>query len=192
MSGVSDMCYEEAKKWRGRRILMVISGFLFCAPWAAAEVVEQSVYRRVDEHGVVSFTDFPVPGGERLHMEPVPAGPSPADASQRLIDQQLAVAKALEDSRLARQAAQTQRLAALAASRPQTIYYEVPRQTSYAGGYYRYRNPRYGHHPGRPGYRPGRPHHPVTPPHRPGNPGRPTAGGEGGRRISAPMWMGNR
>lgn len=128
----------------------------------------QEVFKTVNEDGVASFTDFPVPGAERLDVEPIAADPASAEASNRLIEQQLEVAKSLEESRLARHRAETERRAALAASQPQTIYYPVERDTGYWGW------PRYGYRPGhRPPWRPG-----VRPPYRPGYPAHPIAPGQ--------------
>ena len=156
--------------------------------WIAAAVLTlalptalsaEQVYRSVDEHGVASFTDYPVPGAQEIALDPVPANAERARASAAMIEQQLEVAKALEDSRLARRKAETEREAVRAASQPQTIYYPVERDT---GGYwgwpgYGYRPPHRPGHPGvRPPYRPGHPgvrppFKPVVPPNRPVAPG---------------------
>ena len=123
----------------------------------------EQVYRTVDEQGVASFTDYPVPGAEEIAVDPVPANADRAKASAAMIEQQLEVAKALEDSRLARRRAETERAAVRAASQPQTIYYPVERNT---GGYWGW--PGYGYRP-RP---PHRPEHPIArPPYQPGHPG---------------------
>jgi len=148
----------------------------------------EEIYRTVSADGVASFTDFPVPGAEVLEVDPVPANAQRAEDSARLIEQQLEVAKALEESRLARRKAETDRQAALAASQPQTIYYPVERDTGYWGW------PGYGFRPGA-GHRPGRPG--VRPPYRPGYPSQPIAPGPGkpGHRpggsptLSKPMPM---
>ncbi len=181
---------------RARSVAWLLTA-LYLVSAVAVPAAAEEVYRAVDEEGVVSFSDFPVPGAERLEVETVPANEDSAAASQALIEQQLAVAKALEESRLARRRVETERLQALAAREPQTIYYPVERST-YWGGYWRrpgygYRPRRPGYRPGHPGYRPGRPG--VGPPaYRPGHPGygvghgRP-GGGHGGRQptISKPF-----
>jgi hypothetical protein len=143
----------------------------------ASPASAQEVFKTVNEDGVVSFTDFAVPGAERLDIEPIAADPEGAEASSRLIEQQLEVAKSLieqqlevakslEESRLARRRAETERRVALAASQPQTIYYPVERDTGFWGW------PGYGYRPGRPPWRPG-----VRPPYRPGYPAHPIAPG---------------
>ncbi len=152
-----------------RKMHGAIHSTFFCLLLAcAAPALGQDVYRVVDADGVASFSDFPVDGAERVHVQTTGVSSDAASASEQLIRQQLEVAKALEESRLARQEAQTRRLQALAASRPQTVYYEVPRQTVY-GGYWRPWRPGHGYRPGygyRPGNRPGYGH-------RPGRPGKP-------------------
>jgi hypothetical protein len=134
---------------------------VFITLMATSALAAEQVYRSVDEDGVASFTDYPVPGAEPIDVNPVPANADRAKASAAMIEQQLSVAKALEDSRLARRKAETERAAARAASQPQTIYYPVERNT---GGYWGW--PGYGYRP------PHRPEHPIArPPYRPGHPG---------------------
>jgi len=164
-------------------LLRLLALVLIMVPGAGAA---EEIYRSVSADGVASFTDFPVPGAEVLEVDPVPANAQRAQDSARLIEQQLEVAKALEQSRLARRKAETDRQAALAASQPQTIYYPVERDTGYWGW------PGYGFRPGV-GHRPGHPG--VRPPYRPGYPSQPIAPGHGkpGHRpggrpsISKPM-----
>jgi hypothetical protein len=131
----------------------------------------QEVYISTDDQGVASFTDFPVPGAQVVVLETIPADPEQALTSQEMIDQQLAVAKSLEESRLAREKAYTERLEALAAGRPQTYYYPVERDITYWGV------PGYGYWPGNPGrppWRPGyRPPGLRPPHHRPPGPSQP-------------------
>lgn len=153
---------------------------LACLP---ATGVAEEIYRTISEDGVASFTDFPVPGAQVLDVDPVPANAERAEDSARLIEQQLEVANALQESRLARRKAETDRQAALAASQPQTIYYPVERNTGYWG------SPGFGFRPGfghRPGHRPGRPG--INPPYRPGYPSQPIAPGHGkpGHRPGRP------
>ena len=152
-------------------ILLVLTG-------TTAMAAEQ-VFRSVDEDGVASFTDYPVPGAEEIAVDPVPANADRAKASAAMIEQQLEVAKALQDSRLARRKAETERAAVRAASQPQTIYYPVERNTGGFWGWpgYGYRPPHQPGHPGvRPPHRPERPNvrppfKPVVPPSRPVAPG---------------------
>lgn len=159
-------CLFTEPAWPG--LLLVLLAIM---PVAA---VAEEIYRTTSEDGVASFTDYPVPGAEVLSVDPVPANAQRAEDSTRLIAQQLEVANALEESRLARRKAETDRQAALAASQPQTVYYPVERDTGYWG------SPGYGFRPGyghRPGHRPGRPG--INPPYRPGYPSQPIAPGHG-------------
>ena len=78
----------------------------------AAPGLAQTVYRHVDENGVVSFSDVATEGAESLTLA---VSEPPEDAlsnQQALIEQQLSVAKALEESRLAREDARTRRIEA--------------------------------------------------------------------------------
>ena len=164
--------YRQSQKHRQKALMSRMSnGWLFALLLVlpcALSTNAQEVFKTVNEDGVASFTDFPVPGAERLDVEPIAADPAGAEASNRLIEQQLEVAKSLEESRLARHRAETERRAALAASQPQTIYYPVERDTGFWGW------PGYGYRPGRPPWRPG-----VRPPYRPGYPAHPIAPGHG-------------
>ena len=129
----------------------------------AAPLAAQEIFRTEDEHGVVSFSDVAAPGAEVLTFASAPVAADTFDRQQRIIDQQLAVAKALEESRLAREAARTERLRALANSRPPVVY--VQERTRYLGGFKRYLwHPGYPGHPGKPGVRPPHPVHPIEPP----------------------------
>jgi len=142
---------------------------------SAPVVLAEEVYMSTDADGVTSFTDYPVPGAETVELEPVVVNSEQVLASQEMINQQLAVAKALEESRLAREQAETERLKALAAMQPQTIFYPVERDVvywpypGYRPGHPGYRPP--GPRP--PGYRPPRPEHPIhpRPPEDPGSGG---------------------
>ena len=140
----------------------------FVASCCAASAYGQDVFRSTDEHGVVSFSDIETQGAERVTLALVQAPDQESSIAhqQAIIDQQLAVAKSLEDSRLARLDARTRRLEALAAAQPQTVYYREPDRIWYVGGYWN----RWGYgpgHPGKPGYpgvHPPRPVHPIAPP----------------------------
>jgi len=130
----------------------------------SGSALAQEIFRTQDENGVVGFSDVASTNAERLVITNPPV---PADAmanQQRIIDQQLAVAKVLEESRLAREDARTRRLEALAAAQPRTVYYREPERTRYVGGIYSrssYRHRRWGYGPGN-----GKPTHPgVRPPH---------------------------
>lgn len=134
----------------------------------APVVKAQTIYRSVDENGVVSFSDVETDGSRQMQVITPPVRESAQEEQRALIEQQLAVAKSLEESRLARDAARTRRLEAVAATQPKTVYYREDDQR-YLGGSWGWG---WGHRPGHPGYpiRPGRPPgpaHPIQPPLRP-------------------------
>lgn len=160
--------------------------------WASAAAAAQTVYRSVDENGVVSFSDVASNGAERLELSPVPVREDAQIEQQALIEQQLTVARSLEESRLAREEARTKRLQALAAAQPRTVYYREADQYRYPGGQWRYWDGGHGpwfphrpppHRPDWPGH-PGSPTQPIEPPpavHPPGRPVPfPTQNGPGG------------
>lgn len=138
---------------------------------AAGSASAQNVYRSVDENGVVTFSDVATEDAVRVEL-PAPVVRENALAEQRsLIEQQLEVAKALEASRLAREASRTERLEALAASRPDTTYYREEDQAGLQSGSWFFTSGFWnggrwpGNWPGhRPGHRPPRPEHPIEPP----------------------------
>ncbi len=136
----------------------VLTMLLVAAP---SMVRAQTIYRSVDENGVVSFSDVETDGAREMQVATAPVREN-AQAEQRtMIEQQLAMAKSLEESRLARDAARTKRLEALAAAQPRTVYYrEADRR--YVGGSWGW-----SHRPGYPGY-PGYPGHPIHPGKPPG------------------------
>ena len=131
--------------------------------FSAAPAVAQTVYRHVDENGVVSFSDVATEGAETLTLEVSAPREEAFTEQQALIDQQLAVAKALEESRLAREEARIRRLEAQANTQPQTVYYREADRTRYVGGRWGWGWPGYPSHPGHPGH-PGKPVHPIEPP----------------------------
>jgi hypothetical protein len=124
-------------------------------------VLGQTVYRHVDENGIVSFSDVETEGAETMTLEVSAPRERAFDEQQALIDQQLAAAKALEESRLAREDARIRRLEAQAKSQPKTVYYRDDDRRRYVGG--RWGWPGYPVHPGHPGH-PGKPVHPIEPP----------------------------
>jgi hypothetical protein len=126
------------------------------------EVLSQEIFRSEDANGLVSFSDVASEGAAVMHLALTPMASDALENQQRMIDQQLAVAKALEESRLARHEARTKRLQALAAVQPRAVYYR--QEDRYLGGYSSY-NPRWGFRPGwgKPGYPGVRPPHPGLP-----------------------------
>ncbi len=142
---------------RRHRTAFYFKSTLLALLFASTPTLAQTVYRHVDENGVVSFSDVETEGAETMTLE-VSAPPENAlDAQQALIEQQLTVARALEESRLAREEARIRRLEAQVRSQPQTVYYREDDRTRYVGGRWAW---------GWPGYpvRPGRPAHPIAPP----------------------------
>lgn len=114
--------------------------WLILASWAGSAVA-QEVYRTVSADGVVTFSDQASVGAERLVLPGVAgADKSALAAQQALIEQQLEVARVLEESRLAREDARIRRLEAQAAQQPQTVYYPVAQPSRYVGGLVSYRS----------------------------------------------------
>lgn len=143
----------------------------------------QEVYRTVAEDGSVSFSDVSSAGAQTLTLPSFAADEEALVRQRQVIEQQLLVAKALEESRLARVAARARRLDALAAMQAAAVRADQLREQEverprYVGGvlwrghwsgthgYWR------GRHPGHPGARPPYPSHPVAPPPA-GHPNRP-------------------
>ena len=157
----------------------ILAALLTCG-WLPVTVLGQEVFRSVDEHGVVTFSDVATDDAVRLQLPAAVVSEDARAEQQALIDQQLAVAKALEESRLAREAARTERLEALAAVEPRTVYYrEADRardagsgSVTWQGSYWRngyWPGHRPGHHPSWPGY-PAKPVQPIEPPPEPPTP----------------------
>ena len=160
-----------------RTILILIA--LAFSPVALGE--QATVYRTVDESGVVSFSDIPPDDGaptERLQID-APT-PSSTDEYVENLEAMRETTDRMAEDRRAREKhrAEMRELAARTeayeqSQQPQVIEYDNYLPT-YAGGYYR---PGHGHGrpPWRPGYRP-RPEQPIArPPQRPPNT-RPTQG----------------
>lgn len=133
---------------------------------AAAIAQAQTVYRSVDEDGVVSFSDTP-PAGEQAAEEleiDVPPPQDPQVYSQRLDDMRETTDRMAEDRRAReKHRAELRGIAARDAARPQSYQPDLVDQysTSWSGTGGYYYQP--GRPPWRPGYRP-KPEHPI---HRP-------------------------
>jgi hypothetical protein len=98
----------------------VWTGLAACAlaaPWAVGSARVQDVFVGLGEHGEMSFSDEASPGARRVSVTvPEPAAGA-VEETERRIEQTLRVAKALEQSRLAREEARArarQRPAAVA------------------------------------------------------------------------------
>lgn len=138
----------------------------------------REVFRTQDEDGVVSFSDVASPEAEVIVVTSAPVPENSIERQQRIIEQQLEVAKALEESRLAREASRIRRLEALAAARPQVIEAPPIRRTYVGGVGYWQTYPWHGPwKPGYPGWRPPRPSLPIEPP---------PEGHTGGGRLDPP------
>ena len=155
----------------------------------AAGAAAQEVYRSEDENGLVSFSDVATEGAVRLELPAVPERSGAAADQERMIEQQLAVAKALEESRLKREEARLRRLEAQAEAAPRTVYYREP-APRYVGvsSHSRYwgRWPGHGFKPGfgpKPGFPPHGPGYPGYPGHKPGHPSPPVGPSPGGSRT---------
>jgi len=135
--------------------------------WSPITAAAQEIFRTEGDNGVVSFSDIASDGAELIVLPSVVVAGDTFARQQQLIDQQLAVARALEQSRLAREAARTRRLEAIAAAAPRTVVYQQPERTRYVGGSFSYSHKRWGYrpgYPGHPGHRPPHPSHPIAPP----------------------------
>jgi len=142
------------------RAARLMSLVIFSLPAVAGA---QTVYRHVDENGVVSFSDVETDGAEVMDLEVAAVREGAMVEQREMIDQQLAVAKVLEESRLAREDARTRRLEALAAQ-PETVYYREEDRSRHVGGSWGYwGRPGWPNRPGHPGH-PGKPVHPIAPP----------------------------
>lgn len=109
--------------------IVILAG---AAPVSAAGS-SQEVYVSTGAHGETVFSDVARPGAERIVLETPPRQEDAMAEVQRRIEQTLAVANDLQDSRLAREAARAERrerAAARAAAQqpPQVVY-----QDRYAG-----------------------------------------------------------
>ena len=135
----------------------VLIGALLCI---ATPALAQTVYRHVDENGIVSFSDVETDGAESMTLAVSTPREDAFDEQEALIEQQLTVAKALEESRLAREDARIRRLEAQAKSQPETVYYREDDRRRYVGGHWGWGWPGYPAHPGHPG----KPVHPIEPP----------------------------
>jgi hypothetical protein len=142
-----------------RRISIGLSVALFGVLLLPCAAVAQTIYRHIDENGLISFSDVATEGAESLTLEVSEPRENAFDEQQALIEQQLTVAKALEESRLAREDARTRRIEAQAKSQPQTVYHREDDRQRYVGGRWGW----WGGYPGYPGH-PGKPVHPIEPP----------------------------
>lgn len=63
---------------------------LLALPWLAAGAAASELWRRVDEHGVVHYSDRPMPGAERITVGPAQTYEAPAIPERAATDPALA------------------------------------------------------------------------------------------------------
>jgi len=126
----------------GRSQLMVWLALASITPIALAD----TVFRTTGAYGEVSFSDVELPGATPIELPTTVIDPARIVEQQAIIEQQLRVAQALQDSRLARQAAATERALAFAASRPQVVTVEAQVERYTNGYYFPSRLPGHGKH----------------------------------------------
>lgn len=109
-----------------RNVLMGVV-FLTGSVIAGTSATAQEVFVSTGSHGEISFSDVAEPGAERIVVEAAPPREDALAELQRRIDQTLSVADALEESRLAREAARSEaraRAAEREALRPPQVIYQ--------------------------------------------------------------------
>ena len=157
-------------------LLYWLAALLLCFAGAS---FASTVYRTVDEDGVVNFSDTPPEGAaevETLQISTPEPRQSEEDA-QRLEDMRETTDRMAADRReREKHRAEMRQLQGSAANTPNTTYSDyMPASSSFYSGYsgyygspiYRPGRPGRPHRPNRPGYRP-RPEHPIVrPPLRP-------------------------
>ena len=140
---------------------------LLCSTAALAT----TVYKTVDENGVVGFSDTPPAGG--VHTEVLQVTPPTAQSPEEHLERLAAIRETTDRLATDRREREKHR-AELQEIRAKTAYYrppEQPRTTGYARYYpvYSRHYRRTNHPPWRPGYGP-KPMHPIAhPPMRPGH-----------------------
>jgi hypothetical protein len=92
----------------GRYLGLTLAACLLTAPPALANEQIRDVFVTRGAHGEVSFSDEERPGAERLQLAVTEPTVDAVEAAERRIEQTLRVAKALEESRLAREQARAQ------------------------------------------------------------------------------------
>ncbi len=142
----------------------------------------QGIYRSTGDYGEASFSDVETPEAAPVAVDPpVPASSEVAD----WVAETLEVARVLEESRLAREAAAAERRDAYRKRQQETAPAAAPEQRVTYAPWYPYP---YGWRPGYPAYRP--PYGPARPPHRPGrppqDPGRPPHGPDRPMQLPIP------
>jgi hypothetical protein len=137
-------------------------------PLVAAEAGTQTVYRAVDEHGVVTFSDQAMPNAEAIELSVTAPSPESLEEANRRLESDLEWLSYLEESR--REAADREHEdrmneLELARARAELERAHGPEQTydddryDYPYGYFPPHRPRPPHRPDRPYVRP-----PFAPP----------------------------
>ncbi len=134
---------------------------LLVLAWALVSVSAQAaeVYRSTGDFGEVTFSDLETPDAQTVTVDtPRPA----SSAGPDWVAQTLDVARMLEESRLAREAAAAERRDAYRKRQQAVVPVIEPEERTSFAPWYPYP---YAWRPGYPGHRP---------PHRPGRPGQPS------------------
>ena len=169
---------------------LLASLLLLLSPLALAQ--QTTVYKTVDEQGVVSFSDSPPadsPDAEKFQID-TPA-PQPTGEYEKNLEAMRETTDRMADDRRAREKhrAEMRELAARSgsygqAAEPATVQYDqyLPSYGYSSSGHYRPGKP-----PWRPGYRP-KPEHPIArPPHRPPPPPANTRPTQGNAQLMRPI-----
>ncbi len=151
---------------------------LILSVYSAMAAAQATVYKTVDEHGVVTFSDTPPAGGEEAERVEINAPPPSStgeyeanlEAMRETTDRMAADRREREKHRAEMRELQARTDAYQNSPEPEPYNYDRY-VTGYGTGWGNYRP---GRPPWRPGYRP-RPEQPIArPPHRPVPPVRPT------------------
>ena len=99
-----------------RALCLGVLAVMVAAPLQAGQAPSE-IYVSTGSYGEVSFSDVAAPGAERLEVEVIEPAGDPLAEMERRIEQTLAVAKALEVSRLEREKARAEARARAAEAR---------------------------------------------------------------------------
>lgn len=130
--------------WAG----LLLAGGAAAAAAAAGDLSAEAgreVFVTVGEHGEVSFSDVASPGAERRTLPPVTANDDALADLESSIRQTLDVARALEESRLAREQARAEARAAAAPPAAPPVVYVEERYAPFPYVYAPHRFPRHPH-----------------------------------------------
>jgi len=151
---------------------LVVFALVCTVPTMAA-----TVYKTVDENGVVSYSDTPPADDVQVEiLEIFSAAPALSESAQEQLEAMRETTDRMVADRQQREQHRAELRKLQAQSEPPTQVIEYATPPSYVGGTYPVYYPYPGYRPGR-GHRP-RPEHPIArPPLRPGSPGQVPARG---------------